>query len=77
MKLSTYIDLLQKLLAEHGDLDVMGYNHGSGVLGANREASVPEIKHLAILKGREKTPRFYNKYRDTPDQQGQAVVKVS
>lgn len=62
MKLSDYIELLEAILEEHGDLEVQTDSFSS-----RREALEPKIAYTLILRGRELVPRFWQKYADEED----------
>ena len=72
MKLSQYIDALQGLLLEAGDVDVETH---SGC-GFNRmEARAPAISYRKVLSVRETKPRFWS--GSMPEEsKGDKVVKV-
>ena len=55
MKVTNYIQILQELQKEHGDLEVEEY---SGC-GDRQIARTPEIRFCLILTGRQSKPRFW------------------
>ena len=69
MKLKDYIELLQKLQAEHGeDIEVCKY------FGDERVAArQPRLGYTLILKGRERKQRFWTTY-DGEAYQGKKVI---
>lgn len=71
MKISEYIKELKNLEAEHGDLEVETY-----FWGRRNKANPPAIAFRKILKGRERTPEYWNKYDKNEDRKGDKVVRI-
>lgn len=71
MKVSEYIQQLEALRAEHGDLDVEAYFQN----GDRVPARPPSVKHVKILKGRERKPVFWYSW-EGEDCKGPAVICV-
>lgn len=77
MKASEYIAAMQKLIDEHGDLDV---EHESPFMG-RISANPPVLGWRLILKGRESKPRLWSPYcemsRDDAEvRKGEKVIAV-
>jgi len=71
MRISDYIEQLQALGDEHGDLEVELIN-----LDLTRvTARAPVVSFRKILKGRESKPRFWSSY-DGEDARGEPVIRV-
>ena len=71
MKLSQYINALQGLLLEAGDVDVETSNQS----GDRVEARSPTIAYRKVLSSRESKPRFWSSYMPE-ESKGEKVVKV-
>ena len=71
MKISEYIEALEQIKHEHGDLEVESY---SDCLGRT-PARTPEIAFRKILKSRERKPDFWRTYHGE-DHKGEKVVRV-
>jgi hypothetical protein len=71
MKISEYIKVLENIKTEHGDLEVDYY-----YFGRRKEANAPEIAFRKILKGRERTPDYWDKYSGNEDRKGEKVVRI-
>ena len=73
MKASEYINAMQALIDEHGDLEVETFR----VDGDRVEASAPKIAFRKILSKRERKPEFWNDYlRDSGEKKGEKVIRV-
>ena len=69
MKISEYMQGLQTILDEHGDLEVQHYSFG------RRTANPPKVGHERILRGRESTPQFAYPY-DDESRKGEKVCHI-
>jgi len=69
MRVSRYIQILEDLMKEHGNLEVETYSYG------RKEARIPRIAYRKILKGRESKPDFHNSF-DEENRKGEKVIKV-
>jgi hypothetical protein len=76
MKISEYISVLQSIAAEHGDLEV----ETTDTMNYRITANPPRLAHRAILKPRERKPRFYTDYMFQPnaeaERKGEAVCRI-
>lgn len=74
MKISEYIQHLQRLQATHGDLDVETDSTHEG----RRTAAPPRIDYRRILQGRERRPEFTSSYYgpDANSRRGEKVCRV-
>lgn len=72
MKVSEYINKLQALLNEHGDIEVQKLN----VCFDRVEATSPTIAYVKILKGRQSKPAFYDNYANDEFLKGNAVIRI-
>jgi len=71
MKVSNYIQILQELQSEHGNLEVETYS----VCGDKQEARTPEIRFCLILTRRQSKPRFWYS-GDAENVKGEKVIYV-
>ena len=71
MRISEFIERLEAIREEHGDLEVEKYN-GQGY---RCPARVPETAYRRILKGRERAPVFAMDF-DGPERRGEKVCRV-
>ena len=73
MKISEFIEQLQKLQAEQGDLEVQT----TVVNGERIDHRGPQIAYAKVLKGRERKPEFIRKGPFTDvDRIGEKVCRV-
>lgn len=70
MKASEYIYALQRLVEEHGDLEVE-----SDRVWGRAAAPRPERSWRRVLKGRESKPSFAYE-SETDDRKGEPVIRV-
>lgn len=73
--ISKYIEMLQKLKEEHGDLSLVQTNLGSSVAGAVVYSCGPTLRNLSIPTGREHVLRLHLD-SDARVKCGVKVVKV-
>lgn len=74
MKISEYIEELQKLQKEHGDLEMQSTDRS----GERHEAPLPRLDYAAILQGREYKPKFHTDiYDPSKERKGGPVIRVS
>lgn len=71
MKISEYIEALQSIMNEHGDLEVEAIT----VNFDREEARSPVVGFRKVLKGRESKPSFFHQF-DSEDRRGEKVVRV-
>jgi hypothetical protein len=72
MKISEYIQLLQAMQAEHGDLQVDCYGNRG-----RTEAGPPEIAYRKVLSKRESRPDFWNDwYTGDQGKKGEKVCRL-
>ena len=69
MKGSEYIKRLQFLVDTFGDLEVETWVY------SRKPAPRPDLGYRKILKGRERTPEFWDTWHEE-DQKGERVIKV-
>jgi hypothetical protein len=75
MKISELIHALERIKAEHGDLDVERIDWN----GHRTPAPPPELAHRAKLRGRESKPRFaewFSYEKDYAERIGEAVCRL-
>lgn len=72
MKVSKYIQILEHLMKEHGDLEV----ETTRVDFSRKEATKPMIAYRRILKGRESKSCFYSAILDNEDRKGEKVIRI-
>ena len=70
MTITNYIEKLEALRAEHGDIEVETY----GVRGDRVTIADPILAFRKIL-GSQRTPAFWSRY-DPPEMQGEKVVRT-
>lgn len=76
MTISDYIAILEKIRAEHGDLEV--YQRQYGVLGAvmpSTETYSAAVTHLAILSGRERAIRTVHSH-EPEEKRGTKILRI-
>lgn len=73
MKVSEYIDSLQKLMDKHGDIEVWQYRNGR-IFVSNK----PGAKHLRILSKRESVQDTWEEWRSTctPENKGEKIISL-
>jgi hypothetical protein len=71
MKATEFIAELQKLIEEHGDLEVDTFDTSFG----RRPCRVPRVRNRLILKGRQRTPALWNELA-SEDCKGEAVFVI-
>ena len=74
MKASEYINCLQALIDEHGDLEVNALN----ICGDRIDAPEPKIAFKKVLSKRERKPVFWYDWRNTnlTEIQGEKVIRL-
>lgn len=75
MKISEYIEELEAIKEEHGDLDMETY----AIDCARISVRAPTVDYRAVLFGRESKPRFFSDFRfekDNEDRRGEKVCKL-
>ena len=70
MRVSRYIQILEDLMKEHGDLEVEQY-----FFYRRREAITPQIAYQKILKKRESKPGFWQDWHGESCK-GKKVIQV-
>ena len=71
MKVSAYIDILQILMKNHGDLEVETYN-----MNFSRMSAIPpSIRYRKILNKRERKPSFWCD-NDESTNKGEKVIYI-
>jgi hypothetical protein len=70
MKISEYIQHLESVRDQIGDVEVKRYNY-SGL----SEARQPQVGYMALLRPRESRPRFWSSY-EGEDSKGDPVCRV-
>jgi hypothetical protein len=73
MKASEYKEKIQKLIDEHGDLEVEKHWHATQFEGRVMARS-PIVLYRKILKGRQSKDTFWCFGVDDDDTKGQAVI---
>lgn len=71
MKISEYIDALEAIRREHGDLEVDSNNYYG-----RDSARAPTTGYRKILKKRQTREEFWSPYGCDPDQKGEKVVRI-
>jgi hypothetical protein len=72
MKISEYIDFLEKIKEEHGDLECQTYDHYAGRI----EADAPEMCYALLLTGRRKKNSFFHRLIDEEECRGGKVCRI-
>lgn len=74
MKISEYVQLLNAIKDEHGDLEVETNNFNIDRVPQRP----PVVDYKAILKGRERNPRFVSRYygSEREERKGEKVCRV-
>ena len=70
MKISEYIQHLEAVRDQIGDVEVQRYGHYG-----REEAHQPQVGHTLILRPRESRPRFWSTY-DGEDRKGDPVCLI-
>ena len=73
MTVKELINELEKILTEHGDLEIEKYARPTGGRVKFRQ---PYVTFRKILKGREWRQDFWFSYRDDESSKGEKVVEV-